>query len=284
MYSVDGDFGQVRMITQINTSKEPDGFFSFSTLGWHRCNEKYRITRPNGEGVDYLLLVTIQGRGCLQFGGNEYTLNAGSIALVPRGIPNSYFTPKGSIWEFYWIHPQGLAAQTFLDTLCDIGTPCCIGVNTAKFPPIFEHIMTIFRERPADYRLQISRQISNLLHLAGLELVRGNNHGEIRLSERVISCIEQNYASPITIESIAKELFLSTSHLIREFRREMGYTPHAYLTEYRIANAEQLLRFTAMSVDDIASRTGFCSASHLINAFHKSRGMTPAAYRRKSRQ
>lgn len=281
MYSVDGDFGQVRLISQLPSAKDPAGLFSFTTAGWHRCNDKYHMHRPYAP-TDYLLFVTVQGCGCLQFGGNEYCLPAGSVALAPRNVPHTYFTPKGGFWEFYWIHPGGSAAEHLLDTICSAGKPVVTGADTAKLSLCFEYLITIYHERPANYLLQSSREISNLLHLAGLELMLEKAKERQNLSGRVITYIEQHCTEQITIESVAKALYLSTSHLIREFRKETGSTPHAYLMECRIANAEQLLRHTATSIEEIARSTGFCSSSHLISAFRRLRGMTPAAYRRKT--
>lgn len=99
MYHENGDFGLVRMVTLLPTPQSRS-LFSLHTIGWHRCNDLYRITRPNGCET-HLVLITTKGRGVLLLEGREYNLTAGTIAFIPRGLPNSYFTPKDGLWEFY---------------------------------------------------------------------------------------------------------------------------------------------------------------------------------------
>lgn len=61
MYHENGDFGLVRMVTLLPTPQSRS-LFSLHTIGWHRCNDLYRITRPNGCET-HLVLITTKGRG-----------------------------------------------------------------------------------------------------------------------------------------------------------------------------------------------------------------------------
>lgn len=120
--------------------------------------------------------------------------------------------------------------------------------------------------------------MSELLHRAAAELAAGGQESA-RVSERVIAYLERHYDRPLRLEEAANALYLSTAYMIRQFRKETGRTPHAYLNEYRLLRAEQLLQFTDWPIGEIAAQTGFSSASHFIRLFHESRGMTPAAAR-----
>ena len=69
MYHESGDFGLVRMVTLLPTPQSRS-LFSLHTIGWHRCNDLYRITRPNGCET-HLVLITTKGRGVLLLEGRR---------------------------------------------------------------------------------------------------------------------------------------------------------------------------------------------------------------------
>lgn len=273
MYSINGEFGEVRLASL--PAQQP-GLFSLSNIGWHRCNDRYRIVRPLG-GVHHLLLFTVKGSGFLRLAGRPLTLTPGTVALVPRNIPCEYGTPANGLWEFYWLHPAGRAAEQLLDRLAEehplpasfdpavpIGTP-------------FESLLSLCREQPERFPWLLSSQLSDLLHQAALWLTEGEPPSS--LPRRAARYMEQHFTEPLTLDRVAGTLFVSPAHLIRVFKQEHGCTPHRYLTEYRLTIAAQLLELTAKSVDTIAAETGFSSAGHLIGPFKRRFGCTPHRYR-----
>ena len=106
--------------------------------------------------------------------------------------------------------------------------------------------------------------------------MRLNPHKQVRLARRVL---DQNYAAPITIEDLSREVALSPYYLIRAFRRVYKLTPHQYLVGQRIARAKELLRNTDMSITDICMAVGFESLGSFSTLFRKVAGVSPRAYR-----
>lgn len=100
MYDINGDFGRVRLGNFV-FSQQAESFLScFSGIGWHRCNDLYGIARKDGYFAP-LILFTVDGMGVLRTNSQEYSLTAGSIAVIPQNTPHEYFTPSGGVWEFY---------------------------------------------------------------------------------------------------------------------------------------------------------------------------------------
>ena len=64
------------------------------------------------------------------------------------------------------------------------------------------------------------------------------------------------------------------------FRETYGTTIIAYLEQLRITKAKNLLRFSDMTVDEIAYRVGLKDANYFSRLFKKVEGMTPSQYRR----
>ena len=65
--------------------------------------------------------------------------------------------------------------------------------------------------------------------------------------------------------------------LLRQFRREVGLPPHAYLTQVRLREARRQLR-AGSSPALVAAEVGFVDQSHLIKRFRSAFGITPGQY------
>lgn len=91
--------------------------------------------------------------------------------------------------------------------------------------------------------------------------------------------VDANFQDDIDLQTLADLSALSRHHFIRAFKREVGLTPHAYLTDRRIRHARRLLaRGTPPALT--AAQCGFCDQSHLNRAFKARVGTTPGAFAR----
>ncbi len=97
--------------------------------------------------------------------------------------------------------------------------------------------------------------------------------------ERGIDFVKKEFASDIKITDMAAAAGCSTSYLSRTFKKQLGRSPYAYLTEYRLFAAEKLLRNGA-TVTDAALLSGFGDSSSFIKAFKRSFGITPKKYKK----
>jgi AraC family transcriptional regulator len=87
----------------------------------------------------------------------------------------------------------------------------------------------------------------------------------------------------LTLEQLAAVAGLSAGHFLRAFKRATGQTPHRYLVERRLEQAQRLLAATADPIADIAYACGFSSQSHMTDRFTRELGIAPARYRRQQR-
>ena len=96
----------------------------------------------------------------------------------------------------------------------------------------------------------------------------------------VISHIEDNLESELSLAEIAKVAGVSVSHLKTLFRRSTGTPVHQYILRRRVERAKLLLQDGSLSIAQIAFATGFAHQSHLARHMRKILGVTPAAARR----
>ena len=81
------------------------------------------------------------------------------------------------------------------------------------------------------------------------------------------------------IESICKELNISRVTLHRSFVKSCGISPGAYLAEYRIERAKELLK-RGVAVKATALSCGFTDPLYFSKAFCKAEGISPREFRR----
>lgn len=89
--------------------------------------------------------------------------------------------------------------------------------------------------------------------------------------------MESNYARNLSLGELAELSPYSASHFLRMFRDVVGLTPHAYLTQFRIELATDLLR-SGTPLVDIADLVGFTDQSHFTRKFKRILGVTPGQY------
>ena len=92
--------------------------------------------------------------------------------------------------------------------------------------------------------------------------------------------IQKNIKKPIRVETVAKELGISTSGLYKIFTKTINQSPSHYIKKTKLLESKKLLVFTNKTIDQIADSLGFLSSSHFCRDFHKEYGIPPSKYRK----
>ncbi|GAA3732863.1 AraC-like DNA-binding protein [Spinactinospora alkalitolerans] len=88
-----------------------------------------------------------------------------------------------------------------------------------------------------------------------------------------------NPAHPWTVAAPTAESGVSRASLARRFSALVGQPPMAYLREWRLTLAADLLCEPGATVGAVAGRVGFANAFTLSTAFKRERGISPREYR-----
>lgn len=113
-----------------------------------------------------------------------------------------------------------------------------------------------------------------------LETIKKNKISKAsRLIEEVKKYISSNYqSSELSIDEIARNLFVNYAHLCFIFKRDAGVTINEYLTEFRIRKAKELFDSGNTLILDVASRVGYADASYFGKCFKKYYGLAPSKF------
>lgn len=91
--------------------------------------------------------------------------------------------------------------------------------------------------------------------------------------------IQQHYADDLSLDILAKEVFISKSYLSKLFAEYHGYGINKYIKNVRMEKARELLLTTAMPIHEISKRVGYSTDSYFCKSFMKEFGVTPDKFR-----
>ncbi|WP_339220995.1 AraC family transcriptional regulator [Paenibacillus sp. FSL H8-0332] len=89
------------------------------------------------------------------------------------------------------------------------------------------------------------------------------------------------YNQNVSLEEVSKVSCLSKNHLIRNFRHFFKRTPHQFILEKRMLEAQRLLAQTESSVTEISLSIGFDNVSSFNKVFKQRTGLSPRMFRKK---
>jgi two-component system, response regulator YesN len=93
-----------------------------------------------------------------------------------------------------------------------------------------------------------------------------------------LAYIREHYSENITVEMVANAVFVSPTHLMHLFRKELNKTFYECLTEYRIEEAKRILRNPMYRVYEVGNQVGFTDSKYFSQIFKKMTGMPPSEY------
>ena len=96
-----------------------------------------------------------------------------------------------------------------------------------------------------------------------------------------IGLLRNRLAEPWTLSSLAQEVHLSRSQLVRAVDATVGVSPMAYLRQMRLQRMARLLSSADLSVAEVARSVGWADASYASRCFHDAFGVSPSEYRRR---
>lgn len=98
------------------------------------------------------------------------------------------------------------------------------------------------------------------------------------LVKNAILMIQQKYPYLYGSGDLSEALGVSSSHLIREFKKSIGQSPTQYLIGYKLAQAKKLLLKEEFYIDTVANVVGFSCGNYFAKVFKKHFGISPRDY------
>ncbi|MDQ6420629.1 helix-turn-helix domain-containing protein [Paenibacillus sp. LHD-117] len=265
----------------INEDRHPPGVL---ISGYFTEPFGYGTYRPNGTR-DWLITLTLSGRGEYKLRNETFPCGEGDIVLLPPGTPHHYYTPPESCWEFVWAHfvPESRWLEWLRIPADEYGM---IRISLGGTSATYERTAGAFRRLIRESRhtgrygelLSLNALEEVLLHMT--QFAAKESHADPRIDDTLTFLIDHLHL-PHSIEGLAGRVSLSPSRFSHLFKEQTGDSVMETLLKLRLKRAARLLRHTSMLVSEIAGEVGFQSPFYFTKQFTAIYGTSPTEYRKK---
>lgn len=113
---------------------------------------------------------------------------------------------------------------------------------------------------------------------ASAEQVKNNRHYK-KVTEGQTFIMEHYSDCNLSVDMVADKLGYSPNYFARQFKSITGFYVNDYIRQVRIMKAQEFLKHSRMTINEISKATGFTSPNYFYSIFKKETGMTPASFR-----
>lgn len=243
----------------------------------------------------YEIFFFISGNVTYLIEGTSYRLKAGDILLVNNRELHKPVIEEGQPYEriVLWLNPELLKRQSMDGT--DL-TDCFEsssklrhnllrpeGEQSTLFKSILGRLEKAISNSSYGSSILQSLYVTEFivcLNKAFKDFPENTAEVDVGYNEKIssiISYINENLDSELSLDFISEKFYVSKYHLLREFKKYAGYTIHKYIRKKRLIKAKALLR-EGMQVSEVYIRCGFGDYSNFIRSFKQAYGLSPKKY------
>lgn len=248
------------------------------SAGHFFCVKGYHLIRNNYNSL--LITHIIDGTFTYIKDGKHITARAGDTVILDCYKPHEYYTDDS--FESIWIHISGANSFELFQEIekTDGNLVKCRDIHHLKklLFRIYDSISGVNPPSELNMSLDIYKIFAELLNPQSIKS-KGESDYEDTIQE-IKNYIAENLNEKLTVQSLADESHMSTSHFSRVFKRQTGFSPYDYVLITRLNKAKYLLQKTDMTVAAIAYETGFNSESNFICFFTENEGISPGKFRK----
>ena len=238
-------------------------------------NPGYRVERENV--LSYLFCYTEDGSAKIEYSGKSFVIRKGDFLVLD--LSNHSLITSDDIWNIYFIHMRSGMTNDFYNEIVSRA-----GFVNRSFDPTFfvetiEKMINKFDKGKLD-EYEINKYVNNIL----TDVLRQSKNEERRIDnstlQSVIDYINKNYTNGILLNDVCKNVGIANAYLSRLFLKELSVHPSDYLMNLKLRKACSLLKFTRLTIKEVAILSGFRTEKNMYNFFRRSMSTTPSQYRK----
>lgn len=247
--------------------------FNSLNLKWCADLRNSLVTRHNHTFFQTLYIKS--GRGILKINDKPYDLNEGDFYIF-KPLENHEFYATDEFLNTMEAKFDVLDNELY-DELSALDN--FISVKKVYFERIFADLIYEYTNG-GEFREQV---INALFTEYIVHLLRSNNKNDAKSASQnpfllVTRYIEKHYREDLKLENLAAIMHMEKSYFLRQFKKNIGKTPMAYVNQVKIDRAKDLIENSDMNITQISEFLGFSSIHHFSNSFKKITGVSPKQY------
>lgn len=206
-----------------------------------------------------------------------------SVCTGLRFSPDFIWSPNNELCDMKQVHRLFLTGRAGFEHRLNLNEE-----TTKKIRILFQEIVEEFKQERTEYSLMVKIKLISMLVLLARNYddvamnvqerqIKRENREQI---EQVMRYMDLHLSDPLTLQQLAGNAAMSSSHFSQLFKALNGFTVWEYLVEKRIELAQTLLASTEEPVLEIALQCGFNNAANFNRAFKRATGITPREFRK----
>jgi AraC family transcriptional regulator of arabinose operon len=236
--------------------------------------------------ASFLFFMVKKGSGSLTYHQQTYPLKSGDCVFLFCQDAYSHQSNEEN-WDIQWVHFYGSTLlalyQKYQETHLQ---PVFHAKNLFFYEQIMQEIYDIADGNSFLQDIVLGDLLNHLVtqlfsEQSSENVVENTTSAPIHKLLPVKTYLEKHFVEKISLDFLAEQFFFNKYYLTRLFKAEYGVTIKQYLIQLRITKAKKLLRFSPLSVSQIAIQSGMPDASYFTHIFLRMEGMTPRDFRKK---
>lgn len=246
---------------------------------------------------DFLeLSIVMDGEVEYHIEGMDYLLKKGDVLLANPGVYHKEIINDKSKNTMLYIAINNFSLSNIRENYIDnkgMGPIVTFKNYNNEFLSCCEELIEEQNLKKKGYELILKSLVMKLLvilcrEIEGDEVSPQEEHTySFKISEKqnmvkeIIEYIDKHYKNNISLDKIAKNMYVSPVYISKIFKEETGESPINHLIKVRLSKAEWLLKNTNMSIRAVAESVGYKDAYHFSKSFKKNYGISPSELKRK---
>lgn len=231
------------------------------------------------------LLHIKEGEGQLIMQGRSEPVAQGTLCVLLSGTSHRLVPSPGSKLTVQWCHFRASYEDRDLYRSLKL-TPTTRISNTEEVSSIYERIFGELALERLTTRLRLKAYMLELIsvyleHLSINVTEEAPSH-DLQKLEAIIQYIDNHLADNITVEELAKQVYLHPNYFIMFFKGIMGSSPIQYVNNRRMDLAKTLLLQPECNVSEVASKVGM-QIYYFSRMFKSYTGLSPSRFRKQAR-
>lgn len=265
------------------SQKNRDLFYVYQEMGHFKALKPYYTERSGLSS--YLIKFTLSGKGSLTYQERTEQITPGDVFFIDCRNYQYYKTVSEEPWEMDWIHISGGQTKAFYEEFVRTGT-------------------SVFHTQGDPWQNPLHMIMTKLLYLQDKQTTKTDFESSVLIHELLNELLIQKYQlnfqdqdipayilemkdyiidhlqEPITLELLEHKFHLNRYQLNKEFSRYIGMPPIEYQIHQRISKAKDLLRYSDLSIQEVATNVGLENFSYFSRLFKKKTGLAPSTFRK----
>ncbi|RXZ78790.1 AraC family transcriptional regulator [Paenibacillaceae bacterium] len=271
------------MNNSANLSKQQE--VNLLMCGFSHHTEPFQSDSTHGV-KGYLFRLQTEGRASVLLNGVMHPLEAGDLILYPPGTPY-----RLDISAYPMLGREPLVSSGDYYAACEGSwldnwwkrrlRPLLVRIEMSEQLLSLWRMLVLEKRRLDDENKELTEYLARSLCLSFDRFIdaQAGKQGKPFIAARIKSFIEEHATASFRLDELSSHVGLSVSRISHLFKACYGKTIIEYMHEVRLSMAEERIRYSTLTLEQIAESCGFSSYSYFFRVFRNKYGISPAEFR-----